>query len=327
MNTRTSDGGVVPMFTMSATADQLKAGKQSVSIRALQANEKLVGFVGQIDPGIAEQIFPDAKIVSVSLDPADPLPGEACAWSSLDAVVLDSLPKNLADFLPTGMMVAIRSATPPDQHWPWRHVGDAWVLSANLFPAHPALLGEDAYLPTESWTPEMPGQLREMIVLIAVLVGCLMLATVLLRARWQLPALAAVAVISSGGILLWKNQRPAAVELRGVIGHDQWIYETSPSAMEITMPMDGVVYPVFASPSHAEKLPALLDADREAIVCQLPANGTMAFVRRTMGVPAAPTQTDAEQFLPLARRAYLAPGETLRIEDNKIVIERPRTPD
>jgi xanthosine utilization system XapX-like protein len=321
MNTRISHGGIAPVFTMSATADQLKTGGPSVSIHSLQPDEKLVGSAGPIDRATAQRIFPGARIISVSLNSADPLPGPAVAWSSLDAVVLDALPKNFADFLPTGMTLAVRSANPPDRRLAWRHVADAWVLSADLLPAHPALLGEDAYLPTESWTPQMPAQLRELIVLVAVLVCCLMLATVFSPVRWRLPALAAVAVISSVGILVWKNHQPAAMELSGVISHDKWIYQTTLRGTEITMPMDGVVYPVFASAAHAGKVHAMLDADRDVITCQLPAQATMAFVQRFAGGAPSSTDSSVEQFLPLARRAYLAPGTALRIENNRIVID------
>jgi hypothetical protein len=321
MSTRISHAGIAPVFTMSATADTLSIGAKIFPIHVLQPDEKLVGFGGQRDEALAQQIFPNAKIVFVSLDAADPLPGAACAWSSLDAVVLDSLPGNFEDLLSAGMTIAIRSTNPPDQHGGWRQVGDAWVLNPNLFPAHPALLGEDAYLPTESWMPEMPGQLREMIVLIGVLIGCLMLATSLLRARWRLPVLAAVVIVSSVAILIWKNHQSVAVELTGAISHDQWTYQTATRDTEIAMPMDGVVYPVFASPAHAVKLRAVLDADRNEITCQLPGHAMMAFVRRSVGGVESST-ANAEQFAPLARRDYLAPGDALRIENNRIVIER-----
>ena len=69
---------------------------------------------------------------------------------------------------------------------------NAWVVWPNPVNAQPSLLGDAAYVPTYSWSPGRTGAERQMIVVIAILSSCLMLAIAMWRSRWSVALLVSI---------------------------------------------------------------------------------------------------------------------------------------
>src|SRR5262249_6386367 len=152
-----------------------------IPIRALNPNEKLVATGLQIDIGVASQLFPGQTFIPVTLNST--MSGRA--WESLDAIILDRpMDSNEIDeVLANGTAIVIHSGSRPDTTWPWRKIGDDWILKADLLGPTNVLGGELAYLPLQAWQPQQPASLRRQIVLAAVVAILLMLATLLIRNR------------------------------------------------------------------------------------------------------------------------------------------------
>src|SRR5260221_6814822 len=189
---------IVPWLAISDSLGQPRlsingAGGPAVSaaLHPLEDDQRLIGFAGA-DPDALRPFFGDQKIVGVALDLATPLAGPICAWETLDGIVLDSsaaarvTERQLNGLLAAGTGVAIRSSTKPAGEWPWRKVGDYWIL-------HYALAGPDtayeptAYLPTSAWARGWPAPFRQQILLAAVVFAILSLGAAL--PRWRGAAL------------------------------------------------------------------------------------------------------------------------------------------
>src|ERR1041384_660037 len=87
---------IVPLLALRVPILQIKwtiADDPPHLVRAplhlLAEDERLVGFTA-IDLAFARPLFPGRRIIPISLDPIDPLPGPPAAWEALNAVVFDS---------------------------------------------------------------------------------------------------------------------------------------------------------------------------------------------------------------------------------------------
>jgi len=169
---------IVPWLAVTAALRDprwISAGSGSHSIRlplrVLDENEELVGVAGE-DPGAARSVFPAKTIVPIALDLSQPRPGPAEAWEALDALVLSEaafvrLKKaQWQTFAAAGTAVVVRSAHVPADGWPWRKVGDYWVLWRQ--PVGPdSLLEPDVYLPTYGWERGWPASFRRQAIFVS----------------------------------------------------------------------------------------------------------------------------------------------------------------
>ena len=107
-------------FRLYALADQVQCADQKLPLHALAADDRLVGCATR-DEALVNDLFPGRHVITIDLDPTNPLPGPSIAWDALDAVVVDSIdPKRIGPLLATGMVIAVRTEAMPDQTWPWR---------------------------------------------------------------------------------------------------------------------------------------------------------------------------------------------------------------
>jgi hypothetical protein len=282
---------IVPLFVLSSTADHLQYGDNSSPLHPLSDDQALIGVTSH-DDALLVQLFPSKKIVTIDLNPSQPTPGAPIAWDSLDAIIVDSLDQeNLPQMLATGMTIAVRTGTKPDTSWPWERIADAWVLRPKL--DRPGLMGESAYDAIDFWTPGHSIQSRQLTVLVAILISCLMLAIALWRSRWALPALAVFVVIFCVIFQLWRtrqSQMSTLIQTNQLTGEmtrlDRWTYQTSPLFTSTEVKFDACIWPVFASTSHADSLHATLECDATGqplrIKYDLPARSKMAFLSRSI---------------------------------------------
>src|SRR5262245_45389130 len=147
-----------------ANGSELAGAEVDGALRRLGPEQRLVGSSsGDID--LARELFKDASIVPIRLDPLDPMPGPAASWQSLDVALLDSLPaqNKLEALLSGGVIIATRSASRPDNRWPWRQVGSLWVLDPAL--AGPRMGAADPVIfsPVQGWEGEWPLAVRRQI--------------------------------------------------------------------------------------------------------------------------------------------------------------------
>jgi hypothetical protein len=274
--------GVAPVYVYSATAERLQCGEQSLTIHALADDEKLVGLATH-DEALVKALFPSNHIAPVELNPTNPLPGPAIAWDSLDAVVVDAIDaKLIPELLAAGTTIAVRSDSKPDETWPWKRLLDAWVIDP-----------DDAYRPTYGWTPMRSTAVRQMVITIAILASCAMLALAMWRSRLNLPVLGAFVLVFCTGLVLWRARQPDVMSMTmeqrfggDVVQVDRWTYQTSPVATKAEMKFEPITWPVFASAGHMESLHPILECDATGqpirFRYELPANARMAFVTRTV---------------------------------------------
>jgi hypothetical protein len=281
--------GVLPVLVLSATADHLERGDQKVPLHALAADQRLVGCATR-DDALLPLLFPSNPIVTIQLNPENPLPGSPLAWDSLDVLVTDAIDaKLIAPLLATGMTIAVRSDAPPDKLWPWKRLGDAWVLRP---PAdQPLTIDESAYEPTYAWQPAHSAATRQLVFIVAVLASCAMLGIALWRSRWSLPALVLFAGLFCAGISVWRVKHTDVMTMTRegrttgqITCTDRWTFQMSPTATKAEMKFDGITWPVFASAAHAESVHCVLECDATGnpsrFVYDLPSNARMAFVTR-----------------------------------------------
>jgi hypothetical protein len=296
----------VPMLAVT-TPGPLLGGGAAIPLRVPADDERLVGTLGDVPAGL----FPAGRVIPVRLDPADPLPGPAAAWEVLDAVVLDAPAMAAVDdvrrsvLLAGGVTLAVVADAVPDDRWPWRRRGTAWVLA--YAPAGPTgVVDGDAYAPTEMWTPGWSATVREETVVAGVLVCLASLAIVASRrtgvppvrsatARAGRPCdgnrvvLLAVAVplAAAGGVILWRSMLDRVARGGGdvtVTGdgwsqRDAWVYDRARSPADVDVPWAGWTHPMFASTSNGARVTVSADG-RLAFHVHLGRGAAMAFLRR-----------------------------------------------
>src|SRR5438874_9159699 len=113
-----------------------------------------------------------------------------------------------------GITIAVRSDTRPDQTWPWKRDGDAWILRPNPAANLHFAQDEDAYRSTYGWTPGRSSAARQMVIIVAALCSCVMLALTLWRSRWNLLALGAFVLVFCTGFALWRARQPDVMSMR-----------------------------------------------------------------------------------------------------------------
>jgi hypothetical protein len=306
--------GIAAVLLLDAT-QTLHAADRDLSLHPLSSNERLIGILSDDDE--IPEIFPNHSIIKIHLNPAD-LQNNSLAWQSLDAIVFNhsiesSLMKNL---LGSGITIAVKSSDVSDRSWPWKKSSAFWILQPG--PAGPgdAIAGNAAYLPTQSWQPGQPAILRRKILLTAVLVTLLVMSSLLIRSRWSIVLMAAIALICGGAIESWRRNQPA---IRGATGQiivnsngfqeiDTWRYFTSAHGAQMTV-ANGT--PILLDIEHAIQIDLKLQANADgsdAWQFTLPVNSRITFLSREFSPKSALNQIEATSRSPmyeLAREMYL----------------------
>lgn len=339
---------IVPVLVQAQAVSDLRAissGGGAVvhdaAMRALSPGERLIGTAGALPP---EEVLGAGAIVRVDLDPLDPLPGPALAWSGMDGVAMDSAayrriaPATMDDLLAAGVRIMVRGDDRLDDR-PWRVRGGWQVLEPSAVGPRGARLIEEAYLPTYGWSPGWPGAIRRMAALVGMGIGLLAVGATLLPRRW---AGWGVIVVAAGGIAaaLWlRAVHPPVFQMRADLAivaenqhlprYDAWSWQKSRLGGEFAYLVRDPTWPIFASRRHGQSVPMHLqtagDGTPIAYVFTLPAHATVAFLTRSPDGPppdvpgAAP---DAGRIAPMLHRIYRQTRQTTT-EDSHVITVTP----
>ena len=304
--------GIVPLLVLTSAPTAIGGA----SLRPLMPDERLVGFTTP-DAHLAAELFPSQKIVPIRLDSSPPLDGRALAWEALDAAILDRVldePK-LTQLLSAGVVVAVRTDRQPDTKWPWKRVGDCWVVQPDLVGPEGSVGGDVAYLPAAPWQPGQPAGLRRQVVLVAVVISLVLTSTLLIRSKWSLAAMALLTLACAGSIEAWRRGTPSlrtaegevVVQHAGLIQHDRWRYVAATS----DSPTSNATWrPILLDPQHAQQLALKLNCATDGSITwqyRVPPDGRLALLSRRVEpattLPAV-SATHTSPLYELARQAY-----------------------
>jgi hypothetical protein len=302
----------------------------NLPLQALTDNQRLVALAG-VNSAQAAALFPDATIIPIQLNLAQPLPGPTSAWESLDALLLDDAAAARVDegqlraLLAANTLVAIRSPRRPAGVWPWQRAGDFWVLR----PQHAgpdSLVAPDAYVPTYGWLRGLPFTTRRRALLCASLIAALLLAATLWKPRRPIFPVAAIALLSSTLWIVWQSRQPPLIELTGRIvvesdGQtqlDRWTWLTSRAATDGTFAAVDLTHPIFFSPAQltasAMQLFVFGDSRAPEFRFHLLPRATIAFVSSTVD-----DQIDRQSLQP-ARSPLASMAQSLYADQGILVV-------
>jgi hypothetical protein len=320
--TRTAQ--VLPLSPAASSlhVDGLAGGAVELPLHAMDESERLIGIVGGSESAaLLQPLFPGMTITTIRLDsPAENL-------DSLDAVLIDPDRKDAEVASAKGVVVAIRGQRPS---WdaPLEHIGDFWVIKPNVCGPTTAIGGDDAYLPTLAWQHGWPAEMRRRIVLAGVLVSLAGLATLLIRRpRTQIILMTIVAVTCSVCIETWRRNSSTVqtatgtirvLDREGIVQTDQWEYFWGGRTGAHVAFRDRE--PILFDLAHAQSVGLALTCDPQGLEwsATLPANATLATLRRTFAVETSSVALSSSSSSPmreLARRAYLRPGLEIEGEE------------
>jgi hypothetical protein len=335
----TGASAIVPLLTFTNTVGPLRLDGSPLTgaspLRALSSHQQLVAVAGTGDR-LAQKLFPGESIVSVHVDPLDPLPGPAIAWQTLDALIVDGpWPRGLnllkvPGLLAGGTEIAVRGADRPGGGLPWEQIDGGWVL-------RPAIAGpmgcdgnEAAYEPWGAWHPDLPGRVRGRVVLAGVLFSVAVLGCLLLPRKWSCVAIGMVMAFAMIAIGFWRSGMPRwsvaqgilVVEQSSAVQEDRWRFVTARQATRCGFEVEGAAWPVFADSMQPVQLGMTLKWKDGAgrFEFKLPAEGRLAFVSRAIHPQAtpAPSGSSDEADTPMAgiaRTLYVTDHERMSVEN------------
>ncbi len=297
---------IVPLLVMSEPR-----GFGGRASRQLGPEQRLVGFT-TIDIPFAQGLFPGDSIVPIQLAAADPLPGAAVAWETLDAVVLDNSvatisEQKLRELGACGVVVA------------WR---PGEVNRTNIIGPRAAAEDLAAFAPVQGWAADWPKAFRRGVMLCAVAFSIVALGVGLMRFRYSAVVLVLLCAAASGGLWVWWKNRPAilvrcgAIVCRGggLAQRDLWVYQAAASGSDSRMPWSEVMRPYFESRMDREAMKPVLVCGEDGMPREfefhLAAGQKVGFLMRSF-VPAPQGALREQVSSPLellARRMYLREG-------------------
>lgn len=300
-----------------------------VKLRALAADERLVGFAGTA-PESLEFLFPNNTIVPVRLEESRPLLEPAEAWECLDGVVLSASAAARVDeahrsaLLAGGTIIAVRSDAQPDDHWPWKLEGGYWIL--RYAPAGPQSIVEPAaYGPTYGWERGWPESFRRRVVFAAVLFCILSLATLLWRSRWAVPAFVAISLVFALIFATWYGRQSPMLLLESGVRVDSgpisqldlWMWQSTVRATDSSFPCVGLTHPYLGTLKQIEQTNLRLicrpDGRPESFTSRLEPAQSLAFLSRRVqqGLPPANLGPATPDSLRFASDLYITPGDRI----------------
>jgi hypothetical protein len=308
--------GVVPLLVMSEPR-----GIGDRPMRQLRAEQRLVGFT-TIDLQFAQELFPGDSIVPIQLSAADPLPGAAVAWETLDAVVLDNTVSNvseqkLRELGSCGVTVA------------WR---PGEINKPNILGPRAAAEAPAAFAPVQGWAADWPAAFRRAVMLCAVAFSIIALGLGLMRFRYSAVVLVLLCISTTAGLWMWWKNRPAVLIRCGAIvvrdgalaQRDLWVYQASASGSNSRMPWADLMHPYFESKlDRLEMKPVLIcgeDGAPQEFVFHLLAGQKIGFLMRSF-IPTPQTPLHEPAASPLARlakRMYLREGVQIAGESDSL---------
>lgn len=329
--------GLVPILPLSPSLRQLRwrlsdgsQGTIAFPLKPLPPDQCLLGLAAG-NPQSLSHLFPEKSVVPIRLDPANPIPGPAVAWSTLDAIVLDPAqaatigPNSIAQLLAAQTTIIvlgnINLPIPPTRKT------DQFTLFAPPFSpplASPVLPA--AFAPVAGWHADWPKPFRVRILLISLIITVILLAVALLPPPFSALAGLLVSAASVLAIALLFSPVPVlqkggdiVLQLPDLRQIDSWNYFASPTNTIATFHASASTWPVFMHESDPLllNLTLLCQADGlpDRFQFRLSRGVSAAFLSRSLSTDHLPQSaphlpTDIHNpLLRLARRLYLQPGD------------------
>ncbi|HSZ59384.1 MAG TPA: hypothetical protein VK797_27320 [Tepidisphaeraceae bacterium] len=294
---------IVPLLAVTASVRQLRwvsddGAEHAVAgeLHALADQEAMIGVAGG-DVESAKALFPRKSLIVLPLDSAGQLLSPASAWEVLDGLLLGAPAAAQLDdgqiqtLLAAGTVIVVHSANPPGGRWPWKRMGENWVLRLEPAGSAPALDG-DVYGPTYSWDAGWPRAFRLELLGGACVFCILALAVSLWRSRY---AVIGIVVLTAAGIgllgVVYRLQSPVrtqrlgvAIRTPGLIQYDLWSWQSSMRETLVSLPAAAPAHPIFGSLSQLQELePRMIcrsDGQPERFVFRLKPGESLAMLTR-----------------------------------------------
>ena len=330
MPTVVSSGGgevVVPVLVISASVREVvvaRAGDAKpirLPLRELPADRKMIALIRGAGDELARFIPPPPTVVRVELDRTLVRDAPPIAMELLQAILLDdpSVIKDPAAWLAGGVQLLLVGNPTPDNDWPWVEAQGLSLLRVDPLGPRTALLGDDAYLPAQGWSPGRSPALRRQVVLAGVLFAICGVACALVpRRAVAIASLGVVVVGTCAAIYAWQRaQSPlnvlagqVAVDHRPVAQWDQWVYFTARTSTTATAPFIEADRPALIDAEQADRARLRLhwsdDPSRRYFAFALEAGETIGFFSRISKAQMREWTPDPARgrFTHLARRFY-----------------------
>jgi hypothetical protein len=333
-----SASAIVPLLIFATEARQLRIDGSPLPgdppLRPLSSHQQLVAVAGTGDR-LAAKMFPGESILTIHVDPLDPLPGPELAWQTLDALIVDGPwpgsfdSRKLPGLLAGGTEVALHSPNRPDDALPWEPIDGGWVLRPSIAGPLGCDGSDAAYLPWSAWHPDLPAAVRFQVVLAGVLFSLAVLACLLLPRRFLIHAVAAATICAIVAIECWQSRTPklflaqgsVMIEGQPLLQTDRWQFLTSRQSTAGEIECTGECWPVFAESSQPTESSICLswNGAEGRFTFRLPAQGKFAFFSKALRPqPISPVASGSgDQESPMAglgRALYLQNHEKLDVE-------------
>jgi hypothetical protein len=292
-----SAGSMVTPVLVEREPHEIICGNQHLPLHAAGAGERLVGGLDGAEIQMAAAIFPGSRLIPISLDTGELLPGPAVAWETLDAIVLPAeIFSRVSDFqrstlLGGGVTLIAVGPLPPDFRWPWHPVGSVWVLSCSLAGPGGDLVNPNVYAAVVNWTPGWSSAVRGQVMGVGALLVLGTIGLSLWPGRLSMGISIGLLLAASGGVAYWRHTLGAVDHAGGdvIINKgsmtqlDQYVYERAREDNAQLIPWAGCTHPLFNTPSAVERSQMVLhqsDSGELAFSYQAKAGHTLAFLRR-----------------------------------------------
>ena len=330
----TASSAIVPLLTCSSGVARLKIDDSrplDAQLRPLSSHQQIVAVAGGADQ-LARKLFPGETIVTIHVDPLDPLPGPALAWQSLDTLIIDGpWPggldlKKLPQLLAGGTQIAVTSPNRPDPILPWESIDGGWVLRPPIVGPEGCDGNDAVYAPLAAWHPDLSAASRSRIVLAGVLFSLATMTGLLVPRRFALPFCAVLTGVMVAAIGLWRGGSPAAFRAQGtvIVGRqtDRWQFIAAGQAVstkyETVQETAQETWPIFADAQQANRSGVMLHwtDDSTRFTFALPQDGMLAFVSRSIESPEETPALSAQVQSPMtaiARSLYSRGKEQITV--------------
>jgi hypothetical protein len=304
-------------------------GAIEMNLHPLGDREKLI-VLAEAGSADLHPLFPGMTLISSPLDTSHPLLKPGCAWESLDAVVLGPAAmgqvedEQVQTLLAAGTTLIVRTSTRPDERWPWKALGNLWVLRHESAGPAPCI-DADVYDPTYSLDRGWPLQFRREIVLWAALICIVILAVSLWRSRWTVWG-CILACIVAAVVFAWRYSRQSpvlqlqtgiAINQRDLTQIDLWSWRTTLRETDASVPATGLTYPMFTTAGQVEQMNLQMicgaDGNPERLQFHLMPGQSLAILRRLVRpkLPFGPLVPVAATWQQFAQDLYLRPGDRI----------------
>jgi hypothetical protein len=321
------------LVSIPGQAGELQAAE---ALKPLSEHERLIGYAGVLPEAataIAAIVYPEDRLILVPLNPAQPMPGAAAAWTTLDAVVLDPLAASHLTEARFGTLishgVAFAIHTPPEgkpmfPHWPWKQQGDWRYLRYEPAGPRGAAYVEAVQRPVNSLTTGWPVEVRRGLWLTAAIFSILMLLLALWRPRFTVILAVLIAGVFGGGLAGWAHLRKPLIIVggkvrvisSGITQEDDWAYISCHQNIQANMRWIDTTTLMLASPGQLDQCRARLicypNGDPDYIYAELQPHSKIAMYCRRGGPRAPETSPSSAITSPLrdlVNDLYLQKGD------------------